>query len=787
MAKKIQKVLALLMALSLCMSLLSVTAFAAEGDENQTVEFKTPGTADPEGDGTGEADPKITITVKPTETDEDGNTSQTTETKTEWSTGDKDNGVEYNEKKNQTIVADKDSNLIRDYGTVDGSKTTTSTTTGDRKLVDTDEPIIVGEKVPENVDPTYKNGSSDVTVNVTPGGSQGKGTAEVVKPDDTQTAPTDEVVIDEKSGKPVVVKPVEKGDGVTETNTTITKSETTQSTVDKAEYKKQDKEVSAEMGGLVNETPNVEALEDLTSTDTVAIVQKVLTDKGFKEEVINGITYDAAIGAVKKIQNSDDKLNDWEQALKDFLDAETKPAEPITPGAVTDQVQIKNVELTVGDADENEKDAYHATVKFEVVIVKNKYTNTVTVTIKQDGVPVGKQTVPATDSSVDGEVTTGCTVMFEDLLLVNGKGYDIEVDLEGVQEMENVTTVKSVTEIVPNNNGKDKGKDEDKEKGKGGTHQGSQNGGNPDETSSQTHIYFKGGNKNEVPFNKKNITLTINNRNYDFASSGAGSWKNVDSIGELKITDSESLSDVKVTWKNDKGETQTAYLDLTNHSDENGNNGNSGQGTDTYDIGKIKISGTPSLQSVTSSQKVTVKANTSLTVNVKEGSVVKTSWTETTNKHYETVITKTETTETWHDEWDDTYTPTPETKPDPDPDHDPDPKPNPNPDPKPNPKPETKPETKPEPKPEPKPTPDPEETVIGDNDIPLTDLPEENVPLEDLPDEEVSLEEIPEEEVPLASVPETGDMSVLWLALTALSGTGLAGVSLLGRKKQDEE
>ena len=77
--------------------------------------------------------------------------------------------------------------------------------------------------------------------------------------------------------------------------------------------------------------------------------------------------------------------------------------------------------------------------------------------------------------------------------------------------------------------------------------------------------------------------------------------------------------------------------------------------------------------------------------------------------------------------------------------------------------------------------------MIGDNDIPLTDLPEENVPLEDLPDEEVSLEEIPEEEVPLASVPETGDMSVLWLALTALSGTGLAGVSLLGRKKQDEE
>ena len=39
----------------------------------------------------------------------------------------------------------------------------------------------------------------------------------------------------------------------------------------------------------------------------------------------------------------------------------------------------------------------------------------------------------------------------------------------------------------------------------------------------------------------------------------------------------------------------------------------------------------------------------------------------------------------------------------------------------------------------------------------------------------------------MAEVPKTGDMSALWLALSALSGTGLAGVSLLGRKKQDEE
>ena len=51
--------------------------------------------------------------------------------------------------------------------------------------------------------------------------------------------------------------------------------------------------------------------------------------------------------------------------------------------------------------------------------------------------------------------------------------------------------------------------------------------------------------------------------------------------------------------------------------------------------------------------------------------------------------------------------------------------------------------------------------------------------------EEPAEEEILEEEVPLASVPKTGDMSVLWLALTALSGSGLAGLSVLEKKRKE--
>ena len=68
---------------------------------------------------------------------------------------------------------------------------------------------------------------------------------------------------------------------------------------------------------------------------------------------------------------------------------------------------------------------------------------------------------------------------------------------------------------------------------------------------------------------------------------------------------------------------------------------------------------------------------------------------------------------------------------------------------------------------------------------PIEDIPEENVPLEDIPDEEIPLEDLPDEEVPLAAVPQTGDASVYFAILSALSGTGLAGLALT--KKKDEK
>ena len=81
------------------------------------------------------------------------------------------------------------------------------------------------------------------------------------------------------------------------------------------------------------------------------------------------------------------------------------------------------------------------------------------------------------------------------------------------------------------------------------------------------------------------------------------------------------------------------------------------------------------------------------------------------------------------------------------------------------------------------------DTDIPDEDTPTTDLPDVpgDTPSTDIPDEDTPTTDIPEEDTPMAEVPKTGDLSALWLALTGLSGSGLAAVTVLGRKKRDEE
>ena len=85
------------------------------------------------------------------------------------------------------------------------------------------------------------------------------------------------------------------------------------------------------------------------------------------------------------------------------------------------------------------------------------------------------------------------------------------------------------------------------------------------------------------------------------------------------------------------------------------------------------------------------------------------------------------------------------------------------------------------------------ETVSFENTTTTTEIPEDPTPTDDKPgdgDKESGKdndEEIFEEDVPLADAPATGDISALWLALSAISGTGLVGTTFLGRKKREDD
>jgi len=75
--------------------------------------------------------------------------------------------------------------------------------------------------------------------------------------------------------------------------------------------------------------------------------------------------------------------------------------------------------------------------------------------------------------------------------------------------------------------------------------------------------------------------------------------------------------------------------------------------------------------------------------------------------------------------------------------------------------------------------------VIPNNPTPLSPTPGTTT---DIPDGDVPQTEIPDEETPLAATPaKTGDNLILWVLAAGASGIGLVWVSLLGKKRRDED
>lgn len=70
---------------------------------------------------------------------------------------------------------------------------------------------------------------------------------------------------------------------------------------------------------------------------------------------------------------------------------------------------------------------------------------------------------------------------------------------------------------------------------------------------------------------------------------------------------------------------------------------------------------------------------------------------------------------------------------------------------------------------------DDDDSIDISGETPTTNIPSD-IPAIDIPSD-----------IPATNVPKTGDISVLWYALSACSGLGLAGTALLGRKRRDDE
>jgi len=76
---------------------------------------------------------------------------------------------------------------------------------------------------------------------------------------------------------------------------------------------------------------------------------------------------------------------------------------------------------------------------------------------------------------------------------------------------------------------------------------------------------------------------------------------------------------------------------------------------------------------------------------------------------------------------------------------------------------------------------------LPEDDVPLVDIPAVDPPVIDTPEDEPPVIDLPDEDVPLADVPKTGTQIFLYALLATFSGAALLWVTLLGKKKVEED
>ena len=280
---------------------------------------------------------------------------------------------------------------------------------------------------------------------------------------------------------------------------------------------------------------------------------------------------------------------------------------------------------------------------------------------------------------------------------------------------------------------------------------------NPDNDKTK----FKSDEK--LAFDKQDIVVVVDGKEYNFSAKGSKQWETEDDIGELGLADGQTK---RVTVKANGEEYE---VDLTNHCAANGNNNNNKHGTDLYKFSAVQDPVQPTTQKPetptqkpepptqkpeTTTQKT--EATTQKTETTTQKTETTTQKTETTTQKTETTTQKTETTT----QKTETTTQKTETTTEPEEDNQP---------------PKKEKETKPKKEKETKPTEEPTVEILDDEETPLTDAVDEAPEVEEPVVEEPAIE-IPDEISPLADVPVTGDMTVLYGFVCSISGLAMAAV-----------
>lgn len=406
MANKLRKLLALIMALSLCMSLLSVTALADEPEGG------SPKAEEP-AEGTKENPKETTSTT--TTTDEHGNPKVVEKVTKEWT---------------ETRV-DEESGESKEYKVTETTETTT--VTDDTKGAEIPaEPTITQPPLDEN----------GVTIDLE---NNGKGQFEgeaSVKPGITEPETGKTTTKDNGDGTTTVTTTVEETTGPV----TSEDGKTTTTVTDKAER------VSEVTNWALSATLDTSRLnkptfnEDgcqITTGEFEKIDFEVVKTILKAADIDIGTTSEAdLITAIQQIKNNEPVTidRDWVKGLANFLNPAAVPTEDEKPEieisdvtfTVISKIEVEEVEdETSVESGNNTKtpDKYNTTVEFKVE-VKKLSTNELKVTVSQEG------TDPQTFTIDQESMTNGIyNVTLENLVLMVDTPVNINVGLKGTQEI----------------------------------------------------------------------------------------------------------------------------------------------------------------------------------------------------------------------------------------------------------------------------------------------------------------------------------------------------------------